>query len=74
MKKVLEIMTIVSFAVSVGVVGTAGYVVIRKDAIIDDIKEKVMGGVTDLLPGAIGDQVPSIPEVPSMTGPALFGK
>ena len=41
MKKVLEIMTIVSFAVSVGVVGTAGYVVIRKDAIIDDIKEKV---------------------------------
>ena len=52
LQKIVNGIAIASGVVSLTVVGTAGYVFIRKDAIIDNIKSKVMESV---LPGGLGD-------------------
>ncbi len=52
MQKIVNAIAIASGAVSLAVVGLGGYVFIRKDAIIDNIKSKVMESV---LPGGIGN-------------------
>ena len=51
MQKIVNAIAIASGAVSLAVVGLGGYVFIRKDAIIDNIKSKVMESV---LPGGLG--------------------
>ena len=51
MQKLINGIAIASGIVSLTVVGLGGYVFIRKDAIIDNIKSKVMESV---LPGGIG--------------------
>ena len=52
MQKIVNAIAIASGAVSLAVVGLGGYVFIRKDAIIDNVKSKVMESV---LPGGLGD-------------------
>ena len=51
MQKIVNAIAIASGAVSLAVVGLGGYVFIRKDAIIDNVKSKVMESV---LPSGIG--------------------
>ena len=51
LQKIVNGIAIASGVVSITVVGVAGYVFIRKDAIIDNIKSKVMESV---LPGGFG--------------------
>ena len=55
-QKIVNGIAIASGVVSLTVVGTAGYVFIRKDAIIDNIKSKVMESV---LPGGLGSALGS---------------
>ena len=67
MQKIVNAIAIASGAVSLAVVGLGGYVFIRKDAIIDNIKSKVMesvmpGGHGDLGGGALGGAGLSIPK------------
>ena len=50
MQKIINGIAIFSGAVALGVVGLGGYVFIRKDAIIDNVKSKIMESV---LPGGI---------------------
>ena len=86
MQKIVNAIAIASGAVSLAVVGLGGYVFIRKDAIIDNIKSKVMesvmpGGLGDIGGGALGGslKIPSLgapaPDAPSRqaapTGPAI---
>ena len=52
LQKIVNGIAIASGVVSLTVVGTAGYVFIRKDAIIQNIKSKVMESV---LPSGLGD-------------------
>ena len=52
MQKIVNAIAIASGAVSLAVVGLGGYLFIRKDAIIDNIKSKVMESV---MPGGLGD-------------------
>ena len=54
MQKIVNAIAIASGAVSLAVVGLGGYVFIRKDAIIDNVKSKVMESVTGNLGGALG--------------------
>ena len=84
LQKIVNGIAIASGVVSITVVGVAGYVFIRKDAIIDNIKSKVMESV---LPGGIGTgaieglvgggQVPEMgsplasPSSPLPSGPAI---
>ena len=51
MQKIINGIAIFSGAVALGVVGLGGYVFIRKDAIIDNVKSKIIESV---LPGGIG--------------------
>ena len=68
MQKIVNGIAIASGVISLTVVGTIGYVFIRKDAIIEHVKSKVMesvmGSVGDALPDVVGDVLPDV------TGPA----
>ena len=67
LQKIVNGIAIASGVVSITVVGIAGYVYIRKDAIIDNVKGKIIESV---LPGGIGGAlggggIPSLPSSPS---------
>ena len=68
MQKIVNGIAIASGVISLTVVGTIGYVFIRKDEIIENVKSKVMesvmGSVGDSLPDVVGDVLPDV------TGPA----
>ena len=81
MQKIINGIAIFSGAVALGVVGLGGYVFIRKDAIIDNVKSKIMesvlpGGLGDLGGGALGGLVPDMgnpmtpPSTPTPDAPA----
>ena len=78
LQKIVNGIAIASGVVSLTVVGLAGYVYIRKDAIIENVKSKVMESV---LPGGLGgglglpspsSPVPASPEAPSTPIPLGF--
>ena len=64
LQKIVNGIAIVSGVVSLAVVGTAGYVYVRKDAIIENVKGKVMESVLPNIGGGIGAMIPEF------TGPA----
>jgi hypothetical protein len=67
MQKVINVLSLASFVVSAAVVGGGVYVYLNKDAMIEDVKEKVtkaaMGAITDALPGMLDAAMPELPEV-----------
>ena len=78
LQKIVNGIAIASGVVSLAVVGTVGYVYIRKDAIIEDIKGKVMesvmpdlgGGLSDMIPNSTGPAT-SVPKSPMPEGVGL---
>ena len=64
MQKIVNGIAIASGVISLTVVGTVGYVFIRKDAIIENIKGKVMEAVMPDIGGCITNAIPDF------TGPA----
>ena len=75
MQKIINGIAIASGVISLTVVGTVGYVFIRKDAIIENIKGKVMeavmpdigGGITNAIPDFTGPAAP-LPQAAPSTG------
>ena len=75
MQKIVNGIAIASGVISLTVVGTVGYVFIRKDAIIENIKSKVMeavmpdigGGITNAIPDFTGPAAP-LPQAAPSTG------
>ena len=65
MQKIINGIAIFSGVVALSVVGVGGYVFIRKDAIIDSVKEKVMDAVMPDIGGGITNAIPDL------TGPAI---
>ena len=80
LQKIVNGIAIASGVVSITVVGAVGVVYLNKDAIIENVKSKVMESVT----GSLGDLggglglpspstgVPSSPETPSLPVPMPF--
>ena len=76
MQKIVNGIAIASGVVSLTVIGLAGYVFIRKDAIIENVKSKVMeavmpsigGGISDALPDFTGPAAPLSPQGAPSTG------
>jgi len=64
LQKIVNGIAIASGVVSLAVVGTVGYVFIRTDAIIENVKGKVMESVMPDLGGGLGEMIPEF------TGPA----
>ena len=82
MQKIINVLALASTAVSVAVVGTAGYVYVNREAIIEDVKEKameaVLGGAGGLggAAGGLGGDLPIgtpdlAPSTPQASGPSL---
>ena len=71
MQKIINGIAIFSGVVALGVVGLGGYVFIRKDAIVDGIKSKVMesvmpsigGGIMESIPDLTGHALPTMPKL-----------
>ena len=62
LQKIVNGIAIASGVVSLSVVGLGGYVFIRKDAIIENVKGQVMEAVSGGIGGAIGGSLaPSLP-------------
>ena len=65
-QKVVNVLALASSVVSLAVVGTAGYVFVNKDALLDGVKSQVMEAVTGSLGDALGGDLggslmPSLP-------------
>ena len=80
LQKIVNGIAIASGVVSLTVIGLGGYVFIRKDAIIENVKGKVMEAVSDKLGGALGGGLglpapsnpiaaPDSPSIPSVGVP-----
>ena len=78
LQKIVNGIAIASGVVSLTVVGTIGYVYVRKDAIIENVKGKVMesvmpdlgGGLSDMIPNSTGPAT-SVPKSPMPEGVGL---
>ena len=77
MQKFVNAIAITSGVVSLAVVGLGGYVFIRKDAIIEDAKTKILEQVTGglggaLVPDGLGGAALDVPSfAPTPSEPAL---
>ncbi len=58
MQKVVNVLAIASSVVSLAVVGTAGYVLVNKDAIVESVTESVLGGL-GAAGGGLGGSLPT---------------
>ena len=71
MQKLINVLAVSAAVVSLTVVGIGGYVYVRKDAIIESIKEKALGslgggalgGVTEMIPDMGSPESPAVPPV-----------
>ena len=74
MQKVVNVLAVASAVVSLAVVGVGGYVFINKDAIIEDVKEKVQEAVLGSLGGLGGGALPTgASDLPSLGGDSASG-
>ena len=70
MQKLINVLAVSSFIISGAVVGSGVYVYVNRASILDEIKSKVMGSVTESLPDVLTS--PGImPTLPDATGPVL---
>ena len=73
LQKIINGIAIASGVVSLPVVGLGGYVFIRKDAIIENVKSKVMESVLPSGLGSAGLSLPSPSTPTTPTSPVPFG-
>ena len=66
MQKLINVLALSSFVVSLTVVGGGIYLYVQKDAIIENIKEKALGSIT----GGLTDSLPNVVDgaIPDTTG------
>ena len=72
MQKVINVLAVLSFVGTAGIIGGGTVVYLRRDAIIERVKENVAKAATEAiaeaLPGMMDAALPALPET---TGPAL---
>ena len=72
MQKAINLLAVLSFMGTVGIIGTGTVVYLRRDAIVERVKENVAKAATaaiaDALPGMLDA---AMPELPGATGGAV---
>ena len=69
MQKVINVLALSSFVVSAAVVSGGVYVYLNKDAMIEDVKERVTTAATEAIAGALPGMLDAaMPEMPKATG------
>lgn len=72
MQKIINVLAILSFIGTAGIVGGGTYVYLNREAIIEDAKEKVANAATEAIAGALPGLIDNaMPEMPEVTGPAM---
>ena len=72
MQKVINVLAVLSFVGTAGIIGGGYYLYTQKDPIIEGMKEKIVTAATE----AISDALPgmldaAMPELPTTTGPVV---
>jgi len=72
MQKVINVLAVLSFAGTAGIIGGGAYIYFQRDAIAERVKERVANAAVEAIAGALPGMVDaSIPELPSTTGGAI---
>ncbi len=72
MQKVINVLAVLSFVGTAGIIGGGTVVYLRRDAIIEQVKENVAKAATEAIAGALpGMMDAAMPELPGATGGAI---
>lgn len=72
MKILFNVLSLVSFIMSASILGGGLYVYFNRAALMDMAKEKATDMITEMVTDSVSGAVEgAIPELPSVTGPAL---
>ena len=72
MQKLINALALVSFVGVTGIIGGGAYVYLNKDALIENVKEKVTTAATEAIAGALPGMLDAaMPELPGVTGGAV---
>jgi hypothetical protein len=72
MQKVINVLAVLSFVGTAGIVGGGTYVYLNKDSIIDNVKNQVAAAAAEAISGALPEMLDaSMPELPTATGGAI---
>ena len=72
MQKVINVLAVLAFLGTAGIIGGGYYLYTQKDPIIDGMKEKIVTAATEAIADALpGMMDAAMPELPTTTGPAV---
>ena len=72
MQKVINVLAVLSFVGTAGIIGGGTYIFLQKDTIIDSIKKQVTEAAVEGVSGALPDLIDAaMPELPNTTGPSV---
>ena len=72
MQKVINVLAVLSSVGTAGIIGGGTVVYLRRDAIIEQVKENVAKAATEAIAGALPGMMDAVmPELPSATGGAV---
>ena len=72
MQKVINVLAVLSFVGTAGIVGGGTALYLNKDSIVENIKSQVANAATEAIAGALpGMMDAGMPELPDATGGAL---
>jgi len=72
MQKVINVLAVLSFLGTAGIIGGGTVVYLRRDAIAERVKENVAKAATEAIAKALpGMMDAAMPELPETTGPAV---
>jgi hypothetical protein len=70
MQKVINLMAVLSFLGTAGIIGGGTYVYLSRAEITENVKSQITTAITEALPGMLSG---SIPELPKTTGGVVGG-
>jgi hypothetical protein len=74
MQKVINVLAVLSFVGTAGIVGGGTALYLNKDSIVDNIKSQVAGAAAEAIAGQLPGMMDSaMPELPDATGGAIPG-
>ena len=72
MQKVINVLAVLSFVGTAGIVGGGAAVYLNKDSIVENVKERVAAAAAEAITGALPGMMDSaMPELPDATGGAI---
>ena len=72
MQKIINVLAVLSFVGTAGIIGGGTVVYLRRDAIIEQVKENVAKAATEAIAEALpGMMDAALPELPAATGGAI---